>query len=836
MKSCDSDYQNSPVPFAPTTLKPARMIRRERQPRNWSKTTMPPARPPKKDPTFDPSKYEFEFAPYDTSSTALGYEGLLEMFPRSTSEDDERGHIKRVSNMFFVFRTHFTKTYKNVLDPKTGRPRHPIPEKDISRMGAWVWNFQMTSAERRPYFDTYLQLKHEHEQDHPDYKYQPTRPEDAERMKNEKARQRMEELQKQKEAAAAKRERDEEERKIAKISKKKWAAMKREQRRQNEENSIPDLRLNKAVSSEYASASPYSFNSTPLKSMGYLGVNSPAFSAHSRSPSDLFALSGGLKEPSPMPLSAPWSGFNNNQPSRQGTPATRQPIEVPKLISTPVRQAVTLPPMNLQTVSPAVPLRENKIMMYFSQPQNGLGLQFQMPSVMSYPGLQEQSLPSSFAAMTPLQTPIRNMQSPFTGADWRPVAGLPARAHATGACDEAPPAYSSLTQFGSPSPMTPQYQQNAAPYYTPPQTAPAKRIRAFSPTPIIAPAPGKPATMNSSWQTYTPVTPVPFNSSTAKDRMIWGVSPQSEKIEKRLEFAARTSPAPEDVRICLSTDTCFDFDVEKQDDARGLISPRQASNQHDEAATGDLNSDPFIDAACPPRQKRKVSQTGQGGRSREPSYSAPPNDSAPSDRLIAGMQNELEDVFAAQRRALQDGTSQDFGYMGKQLHVNTALFAGAPADMADWMGQSSMEYLPPRSSQPMSPTDHIKYDGSLDNATSPAASPRTQRTNSTVDAYDLVSTFSAGFVHGPDYENRVGNISDFAFGPGGPMGLMPEIRPVRSLSSSSPSAAASPRDEIVGSDDDSERAMSQFFDFTSGSEESPNRVVSQAASPVGARA
>jgi len=317
---------------------------------------MPPARPPKKDPSFDPSKYEFEFAPYDSASSLLGYEGLLDMFPRPTGDDDDAGsgHIKRVSNMFFVFRTHFTKTYKNVLDPRTGRPRHPIPEKDISRMAAWVWNFQMRSAERRPYFDTYLQLKYEHEQDHPDYKYQPTRPEDAERMKNEKAKQRMDEIQRQKEEAAARRERDEEERKLAKISKKKWAAIKREQRKRNEEDGVPQLRLNTAVSMEYTSALPYSHTSTPHKPR-YLGVNSPAFSAQSRSPADPFVAYNGAKEPSPIPMSVGW-GFNSSQhtPSRQGTPGVRLPIEVPRLISTPVRQTQALPTINPQTVSTAM--------------------------------------------------------------------------------------------------------------------------------------------------------------------------------------------------------------------------------------------------------------------------------------------------------------------------------------------------------------------------------------------------------------------------------------------------------------------------------------------------
>ncbi|KZT56168.1 hypothetical protein CALCODRAFT_518300 [Calocera cornea HHB12733] len=736
---------------------------------------MPPSRPPKKDPTFDPSKYEFEFSPYNTSATPFGYEGLLDMFPRSPGDDDETdsGHIKRVSNMFFVFRTHFTKTYKNVLDSKTGRPRHPIPEKDISRMAAWVWNFQMTTGERRPYFDTYLQLKYEHEKDHPDYKYQPTRPEDAERIKNEKTRHRIEELQRQKEEATARRARDEEDRKIAKMSKKKWAAMKREQRKRNEENAVPELRLDIGLPIDYASASPYSFASTPMKPMGYLGVNSPTFTAHShsRSPSDLFVLSSGLREPTPVPMPAHWSSYNSKQSSRQGTPAVRQPIEVPKLIATPGRQEATLPRTTTQTI--------------------GLGLQFSMPAVLPYRGIQEHSVPSSITGITPIQTPARNLQSSFVDAYWRPVAGLPPRAQC---------ADNSTASWDS-SAMTVQYQ-GAATYSTPPQTASAKRIRALSPMPVNSKPAGKPVSGNATWQTYTPVTPVPLSSSIAKERMIWGVSPQSEKVDKRLDFGARTSPAPED------------------DDARGLISPRQASSQHNEVAI----SEALVDVVRPPAgHKRKLSENGQGGRSREPSYSGAPKGLSPSDGFLAHVQNELEDVFAAQRRALQTGASQDFGYMGKPSNLPAGLFAGASADMADWMGQSSMEYLPPPTSHSMSP----------EGLASQIASPRTHRSDST-DAYELVSTFSAGFVHGTNYENRVGDIANFAFGSGGPMGLMAEIRPVRSLSNSGPSVAASPRDENVSSEDDSERAMSQFFDFSSGSDESPNHLFSQSVSPVAA--
>jgi len=375
----------------------------------------------------------------------------------------------------------------------------------------------------------------------------------------------------------------------------------------------------------------------------------------------------------------------------------------------------------------------------------------------------------------------QNMPSSFAGPDWRPMAVLPARANTY---EESSTSYNNAIQYESA--MPPQYQQNVPPPpYTPPQVAPTKRLRAYSPA-----VDG----VNNLWQNHLPVTPSALSSSIAKQRMLWGVSPQSEKVDKRLDFGARTSPAPED------------------DYARGIISPRQARRDAAEC-------DAFVQPTRPLGQKRRVSETGQGGRSREPSYSGTPNG------------DKLEDVFAAQERALQDTTS-GFAYL-RPTDVAANLFASAPADVADWMGQSSMEYVPQQSSQPIPPVTSVQHNEKAANADSPGTSPRSHRSNST-DAYDLVGTFSSGFVHGPAYENRVGNISGFAFGDAGPMGLMAAIRPVRSLSSSSQSAGGSPIDD--NGDDESEKAMSQFFDFTSGSEESPQRFGSHAASPVEATA
>ncbi|EJT97374.1 hypothetical protein DACRYDRAFT_25142 [Dacryopinax primogenitus] len=117
------------------------------------------------------------------------------------------------------------------------------------------------------------------------------------------------------------------------------------------------------------------------------------------------------------------------------------------------------------------------------------------------------------------------------------------------------------------------------------------------------------------------------------------------------------------------------------------------------------------------------------------------------------------------------------------------------------------------------------------------ASPKSNINNST-DAFALVSTFAAEFVDGPEYENHVGDIATFTFVPFMPPCIPnPDmISPIRSFARSSRGDCGSPRHEFAMADGDSEKAMSQFFDFTSGSEASPRHLHSQVVSPVASEA
>ncbi|EJT97373.1 hypothetical protein DACRYDRAFT_97194 [Dacryopinax primogenitus] len=132
----------------------------------------------RRDDHFDPSNYNWEFRPPGLHDV----QRLVDIVNNNNSEEDsdsdeddllEEIHIKRIPNKFFVYRSHFLRAYRNVVDPSSGQEVRPVPQRYISKLAGHVWKQVLTEAEREPYHLAYLQLKREFEAAHPDYHYRP---------------------------------------------------------------------------------------------------------------------------------------------------------------------------------------------------------------------------------------------------------------------------------------------------------------------------------------------------------------------------------------------------------------------------------------------------------------------------------------------------------------------------------------------------------------------------------------------------------------------------------------------------------------------------------------
>jgi len=148
---------------------------------------------------FDPKDYAWEFQPPGIQDVQRLVDIIHNNSDKGSDGDgndsDEEGHVKRISNKFFVYRSHFLRAYVNVVDPASGKAVRPVPQRHISKLAGHVWKEVLTEREREPYHLAYLQLKAEFEAAHPDYRYRPKTKEERDRMREKQKEKRAAQIQ-----------------------------------------------------------------------------------------------------------------------------------------------------------------------------------------------------------------------------------------------------------------------------------------------------------------------------------------------------------------------------------------------------------------------------------------------------------------------------------------------------------------------------------------------------------------------------------------------------------------------------------------------------------------
>jgi hypothetical protein len=108
------------------------------------------------------------FAPSVSSSPPTPYSTLFpESGPsRSARQDRPKAHIPRPRNRFILFRSWFARTQR-FSEHESG--------SDVSKLAAAKWK-TMNDAEKAEWEAKAVEDKRRHKEDHPDYKFQPSRP------------------------------------------------------------------------------------------------------------------------------------------------------------------------------------------------------------------------------------------------------------------------------------------------------------------------------------------------------------------------------------------------------------------------------------------------------------------------------------------------------------------------------------------------------------------------------------------------------------------------------------------------------------------------------------